>query len=81
MKSNLCVISYEITAVRPAQWLCESARNIISCGQWDAAAGAEVVTCTNLMMRLLCVCGVLAYLYMGVHTLPHAHMHADRQQL
>lgn len=78
-KSNVCVISYEITAMRSAQWLCKSAENIISHGQWDAA-GAEVVTCTNLMMRLLCMGGVLARVYMGVHTLLRAHARADGQQ-
>lgn len=64
--------------MRSVQWLCKSAQDIISCGRWDAA-GAEVLTCTNLMVRL----GggaVLARVYVGVHTLPPAYAPADGQQ-
>lgn len=78
-KSNVCVISYEITATRSVQWLCKSAQNRISCGQWDAA-GAEGLTCTNLMARLLVGGAVLARVYVGVHTLPPAYAPADGQQ-
>jgi len=31
------MLSYEITTMRSAQWLCELAQNVIRCGQWDAA--------------------------------------------
>lgn len=51
----------------------------MGCGQWDAM-GAEVVACTNLMTRMLCG-GVFARVYVGVHTLLHAHACADEQQL
>lgn len=61
------------------RWLCKSVQSTSNsnCSQWDAA-GAEVVTGTNLITRLRLPCGcVLARVSGGVRAPPRGRVQMD----